>query len=161
MRAAVFSDSHEDMTLMRRMTSGLCPDAIIHLGDHASDAAALHSEFPDIPMYSVAGNNDDPGEAPATLEAELGGVRLLLTHGHLFGVHQSTERLRQYALARGCRAALFGHTHEAFADYHFGVWLLNPGKAGKRPYSPFAATFGLLTLEQGRLTWELVEMPEN
>ena len=161
MKIAVFSDTHFDTETMRRVTEKLRPDAVFHLGDMVPDARALHAAFPGIPLYHVAGNNDHDRDAEDTLEVELGGKRLLLTHGHLFSVERGTAELFQYAHARRCDAALFGHTQEAFARCRRGVWLLNPGRGGRRMPSPYPATYGVLTLEDGRMRWELVETAEN
>ena len=160
MRIAVFSDSHGNIAPMRRMAGELTPDMLFHLGDYTADAAALRQAFPDIPLYSVAGNNDYGAAEPLTLALELEGVKLVLTHGHSFGVHSGTERFLQYALARNAAAALFGHTHRAFCEQCSGVWLLNPGRAGRGLFSLSGATCGLLTLEQGQIAWELLEIPD-
>ncbi len=161
MKIAVFSDSHKDVETMRWATARVMPDTIIHLGDMVSDAKALKMTFPDIPLYMVAGNNDCGREAEDTLELELCGKRMVLTHGHLFSVEGGTAELRQYAASKKCTIALFGHTHEAFARLRHGVWLLNPGRVGRRMLSSYAATYGVLTLEDGGVRWELVEIPEN
>ncbi|MEA4824992.1 MAG: YfcE family phosphodiesterase [Clostridiaceae bacterium] len=161
MRIAVFSDSHNDIKTIRQATARVMPDMIFHLGDMVSDAKALQIAFPDIPLYRVAGNNDYGREAEDTLEVELCGKRMVLTHGHLFSVEGGTAELRQYAASKKCTIALFGHTHEAFARLRHGVWLLNPGRVGRRTLSPYTATYGILTLEDGGMRWELVEIPEN
>lgn len=62
------------------------PDAIMHLGDHVSDAEELSYALDLIDFYMVRGNCDFGAQAPETILTELGGVRLFLTHGHLFGV---------------------------------------------------------------------------
>ena len=154
MRIAVFSDSHGDLTLMREVTGAQAPDAVFHLGDYAPDARQLHEAFPDIPLYAVAGNNDYGDPAPLTLTLELEGVKLVLTHGHRLGVHAGPDRLAQYAAAQGAQAALFGHTHAAFCEQRDGIWLLNPGRAGRGLFSFSAPTCALLTLEQGSLRWD-------
>ena len=158
MRIAVFSDSHGDLRQMRRVTAAQKPDTVFHLGDYTADAEALHDLFPEIPLYSVAGNNDYRAAVPLTLTLEMEGVKLILTHGHTFGVHAGCERLLHYALEQNARAALFGHTHSAFCEEREGVWLLNPGRAADGWLSMSPASCGILTLEQGSLAWEPVNM---
>ena len=161
MRIAVFSDSHRDTAGMYLMIRRLSPDTVFHLGDLVSDAALLREAFPDIPLYSVAGNNDSLSDAPQTVTLTLEGVKLILTHGHAFGVHAGPDRLQRFAAAQGAQAALFGHTHAAFCEQRGGVWLLNPGRAGKGLFSLSPATCGLLTLAAGSLDWECIEIEEN
>ena len=161
MRIAVFSDSHRDTAGMRRMIRRLGPDAVFHLGDLVSDAVLMREAFPDIPLYSVAGNNDSLSDAPQTVTLRLEGVKLVLTHGHAFGVHAGPDRLQRYAASQSAQAALFGHTHAAFCEQRGGVWLLNPGRAGKGLFSLTPATCGLLTLAGGNLEWERLEIEEN
>lgn len=48
---------------------------------------------------------------------EIGGLRLLLTHGH------KLDRVDM----RGYDAVLYGHTHIPAKEMRDGVWLLNPG----------------------------------
>ena len=71
------------------------------------------------------------------------------------------DRLQRYAAAQGAQAALFGHTHAAFCEQRGGVWLLNPGRAGKGLFSLSPATCGLLTLAGGSLDWERLEIEES
>ena len=160
MRIAVFSDSHGDLLPMRRLTAREKPDAVFHLGDCTPDAEALHQAFPGTPLYNVAGNNDHRADVPLTMTLELEGVKLVLTHGHLFGVHAGYDRLLRYAAAQGAQAALFGHTHSAFCERREGVWLINPGRAAKGWLSMSAPSCGILTLEQGRLDWKFVSLED-
>lgn len=63
------------------------PDAAAHLGDVSRDAEALAAACPDLPLWSVSGNCDGWGaSAPDELEATLGGVKFLFTHGHRYRV---------------------------------------------------------------------------
>ena len=51
------------------------PDAIMHLGDHVSDAEELSYALDLIDFYMVKGNCDFGAQAPETILTELGGVR--------------------------------------------------------------------------------------
>ena len=77
------------------------PDAIVHLGDHVSDAEELSYALDLIDFYMVRGNCDFGAQAPETILTELGGARLFLTHGHLFGVKSGMSRLKLEADLRG------------------------------------------------------------
>ena len=122
------------------------PDAIIHLGDHDRDTAALLKSFPEIPLYNVAGNCDFAALAPNVLTVSFGPVKAFLTHGHLYHVDYSrVDSLVYAAQEAGCQLALFGHTHMPEYTEIGGVTVINPGTAGKGP----------------RLTWALIESFDN
>ena len=86
-------------------------------------------------------------------ETELGGVRLFLTHGHLFGVKSGMSRLKLEADRVGADIALFGHTHRPFLEEDGGVWYMNPGAARDGHY-------GVIEMKDGAFTCELKELPE-
>ena len=91
----------------------LRPDAVIHLGDHLEDAASMESVFSGVDFYHVPGNCDYFTNVPPSLTISLDGVRVFLTHGHLFGVKSGLTRLALEARRVGAQLALFGHTHRA------------------------------------------------
>lgn len=134
MKILVLSDSHASRHFMRRCVDHAKPDAVVHLGDYFSDAEDLSEEYPHIPFYAVPGNCDRGRgwirEAETKLEI-IGGVRFMLTHGHLHQVKMTLTRLMADARAMGVQAALFGHTHEAYCTQEEdGLWVINPGSAG-------------------------------
>lgn len=132
MKAAVFSDTHASVALMLQAARDCRPDVLIHLGDHDRDAAALRREFPDTPLYVVSGNCDHDPATPQVLVAELGEVKVLLCHGHQYGVdYGDVSRLVYAAQERGCALALYGHTHRPDRQEIGGVQVLNPGTAGQ------------------------------
>ena len=145
-KAAVFSDTHGNNTLMLEAARRCRPDVLIHLGDHDRDALELREEFPDIPLYSVCGNCDMMPLAPETDVVPLGPVKAFITHGHLYNVSRwQADWLVYAAQEQGCQIAMFGHTHSAVNEQVGGVTLINPGTAGN-----------------GReLTWALVTVFDN
>ncbi len=155
LRAAVFADTHANTARMLEAARRLRPDILIHLGDHARDAEVLRRDFPETPLYVVRGNCDIAGDAPDRLVIGLGPVKALLTHGHLYGVDRSVDRLVYAAQEEGAKLALFGHTHEALNVEIGAVQVLNPGSAGKgRPPS-----CGLVTVfDNGGIACEVKEI---
>ncbi len=132
MIAAVFSDTHTSVSRMLEAARACRPDVLIHLGDHARDAEALRREFPDTPLYVVAGNCDFAAQEPLVDIVQLGPVKALICHGHTYGVdYGDVSRLVYAAQERGCQLALYGHTHCADRQEIGGVQVLNPGTAGK------------------------------
>ena len=132
LRIAVFSDTHGNTAPMLKAVRRERPDVLIHLGDHDRDALVLREEFPDTPLYSVCGNCDLMPLAPEKLVVQLGPVKALLTHGHIYNVSRwQADSLVYAAQEAGAQIAMFGHTHRAVNDQLGGVTLLNPGTAGK------------------------------
>ena len=132
LRAAVFSDTHGNTRPMLEAARQEKADVLIHLGDYDRDALVLREEFPDTPLYSVCGNCDLMPLSPEKLVVQLGPVKALLTHGHLYGVSRwQADSLVYAAQEAGAQIAMFGHTHRAVNDQLGGVSLINPGTAGK------------------------------
>ena len=143
MKAAVFSDSHGLTNLMCEALRRCSVDVIIHLGDHDRDAQELRLEFPHIPLYSVRGNCDLASMAPDRETVQLGSVKALICHGHLYRVKYSLDSLVYAAMEAGASLALYGHTHIPDQRDIGGVRLINPGSAGtgRRPTWALIETF--------------------
>ena len=132
LKVAVFSDTHGNTAPMLKAVRETRPDVLIHLGDHDRDALPLRAEFPKTPLYSVCGNCDLMPLSPEKLVVQLGPVKALLTHGHIYNVSRwQADSLVYAAQEAGAQIAMFGHTHRAVNDQLGGVTLLNPGTAGK------------------------------
>ena len=125
------------------------PDQIIHLGDHVRDADLLAAEIT-CPVARVAGNCDLMELCNNQLILDFEGVRLLLTHGHLYGVKSNLMRLTYAAMEVGAQAALFGHTHSPLLQEHGGITLFNPGACSS--YSP---RYGVIRISGGKTSFEL------
>ena len=151
MKYLVLSDSHGNVDNMARAVEREKPDGIIHLGDCWRDAEELHELFPRLPLEQVPGNCDFFTSAPPSLTISLDGVRIFLTHGHLFGVKSGLTRLTLEARRVGAQLALFGHTHRALLEEQDGLWLMNPGACGAG-----RSDFGeIITDEHGGFTCRL------
>ena len=150
----VLSDSHGAVAPMVRAVELAKPDLILHLGDCWRDGEQLHARFPDIPLEQVPGNCDfRPGE-PAERLLVLEGKRVLLCHGHTYGVKTSLLAAGFAAEERQLDLFLFGHTHRPLVDRRGRTLFLNPGSIGRPPH-PTNAT---VTIRDGQLdgrTWWL------
>ena len=134
MKILVLSDSHAAMGFMRRCISVLKPDAVIHLGDYFDDAQALQEELSHLPFHMVAGNCDRyrcPPSAREMLCYPVGGVLMMMTHGHNYHVKTGLGALLAEARRLSALAVLFGHTHaEVCFQEEDGLWVINPGTSG-------------------------------
>ncbi len=148
MTVLVLSDSHGDVEAMARAVERTDPDLIVHLGDCWRDAEELRMLFPRIPMEQVPGNCDfRPGEAAEKL-VFWGDLRVVLCHGHTYGVKHSMMSAGYAAMEKEADVFLFGHTHRPMWDQRGRTLFLNPGSIGKG----LKPTYGVLRIEDGRVT---------
>ncbi len=152
MKILIFSDSHRSIGGMYDAIEKENPDYVIHLGDHLHDAEDIACAFQTLAILYVPGNCDYAISTPATIVREFGGVRILATHGHLFGVKSSLQRLTAEAKACSADIALFGHTHVALCQQQDDLWLLNPGSCGTVSRNP---SYGVILIENGKPVCEI------
>ena len=150
MKILVFSDSHSALRFMYSCMDAVKPDAVVHLGDHYDDGAALKEDYPGVRFYQVPGNCDRyrcaPG-IPEILICRICGVSLYMTHGHKHSVKSYLGTLLRDARASKVSAVLYGHTHvpDCYQEPD-GLWVLNPGSCGY-----FGGSAGVIQCEDGRI----------
>ena len=127
MKLLILSDTHRSLGFAYDAIEKEHPDAVVHLG------ACQEPDF-----YYVPGNCDYAPAVPQSLTLELDGVRIFVTHGHLYGVKRDLTALAGAAKDAGARLALFGHTHIQHLEERGGITLLNPGTAGRFGHSGYA-----------------------
>ena len=150
MKILVLSDSHSGLRFMNHCIEQVEPDVLIHLGDYYEDGETLREEYPELPLYQVAGNCDKyrcPPDAREILMPRIGGVQFYMTHGHRHHVKQTIDRLLKDARDWDAKVVLYGHTHvpNCYQDTD-GLWILNPGSCGY-----FGGSAGLVEVENGRV----------
>lgn len=116
MRYLVLSDSHGNIANMETAVEQERPDGILHLGDCWRDAERLAERYPDILIEHVPGNCDCRPEEPLEKLVILGDCRVLLCHGHTYGVKTSLLAAGLKAEQDRLDAFLFGHTHKPLVD---------------------------------------------
>ena len=146
MKILVLSDSHGNISRMIRAVEKEAPRMIFHLGDCWLDAERLQTYFPDIPIRQVPGNCDFRPDEPAEQLLCLEDRRILLCHGHTFGVKTSLLRAGYAAEEKDLDVFLFGHTHAPLVDLRGKTLFLNPGSIGDK----LRPTYGVLMLEHGK-----------
>ncbi|MCI9121212.1 MAG: metallophosphoesterase [Oscillibacter sp.] len=156
MKILVFSDSHGNVNHMVQAAALENPRLIFHLGDGWRDAERLQSRFPDIPLEQVPGNCDFRSSEPSELLLNIEGFRILLCHGHKYGVKQSLIGAGLAAEELNLDLFLFGHTHKPLVDRRGKTWFLNPGSIGDRA----APSYGILILEKDRINPRTVLLPQ-
>ena len=143
MRILVLSDIHGDTTsTMNALTDQPTADIILFLGDGIGAIETLEQMYPQKTFYCVAGNCDFASIEPTTRILELCGKRILMTHGHEWGVKGGLGALIAHAAEVGADIVLFGHTHkpilktlpvgEVVGEITLSrpMYLFNPGSIG-------------------------------
>ena len=127
MKVLIVSDTHgKENTLDEVLLRETPFDVLIHCGDVEGQEDYLEAAL-DCPAYIVAGNNDFFSDLPREEELWLGDYRVMLTHGHYYGVSMGTSRLEEEARARGFDIAMYGHTHRPELKIEDDLTVLNPG----------------------------------
>jgi uncharacterized protein len=127
-------------------------DHILHAGD-IGKPEILDALGEIAPLSAVRGNNDEgldwAAALPESLELDLAGVRLFMTHdaAHLPGDLAS----------RGVRLAVCGHSHKPLAEPRDGLLLVNPGSAGPRRFK-LPICLALLHLQDGQIRVEHIDL---
>ena len=147
MRILVLSDSHGCVEPMEQCVERVQPQVILHLGDCVRDAQRLEERYPDIPLLGVPGNCDYGGLDQLERLTELGGVRILMMHGHTRRVKSGPMAAIYAARECGADILLFGHTHQPVVDRSGDFWVMNPGCIGPS----VRRTYGVITLEDGKV----------
>ena len=139
MRVLIVSDTHRDNDNYFKLIETLKEiDMVIHCGDAEGSEYAI-SEAAGCETHIVMGNNDFFSDLPREIETEIGGYRVLITHGHTYCVSMGSERIKEEALLRGFDIVMFGHTHKPLIDIDEDVIAVNPGslsyprQEGRRP----------------------------
>lgn len=126
MKIGVISDSHgSEKNILEVIKKFNNVDAIFHLGDFGKDIDLLKRYVDKV--YYVLGNCDYMSEGVNELFLELEGVKILLTHGHKYGVKYTIDRLYYRALELKANLVVFGHTHIPMNIEVDGLQILNPG----------------------------------
>lgn len=142
MKILVFSDSHRSLAGMYSAIEIHQPDQVIHLGDLQRDAEEVAYAYPRLPICMVPGNCDGWTTDPLKKQITLAGKRILLSHGHLWGVKRGYEAALADARAAGADILLFGHTHRALCRrLEDGLYMMNPGTS--------RTSYGLIVIQDG------------
>ena len=150
MKLLVFSDSHRSLRGMREAVELEHPDYVIHLGDLEEDARLLAQEYPRLAVTGVPGNCDGLMFSPLQKLVTYDGIRILMSHGHIWGVKGGYGAA--IAAARKCSAhiVLFGHTHVPHCEQtENGLWVMNPGSIRD------SGSYGIIATDGDRAVCEL------
>ncbi|MBI5142117.1 MAG: YfcE family phosphodiesterase [Nitrospirae bacterium] len=151
MKILLISDTHTNTSdAVKILRAGGGFNMFFHMGDTWQDAVRIRDES-GVPMRAVSGNMDGLRVGPTVEVFALDGVRFLLTHGDMFGVHRGLRDLEAEAVRRKADVVCFGHTHAAFDEMRGERRFINPGamRYGRKSY-------GILTVVDGLIVYEAV-----
>ena len=157
MRFGVIADTHGYFQpRLWQLFGGV--DRILHAGD--IDSRAVIEALEEIaPVVAVRGNVDRgllAADYPSWCELEVEGQRLLLIHrgGRVL---QADPTLAAIVGRVRPQVVVYGHTHQARAEWEAGVYYFNPGLGG-RPRLGVQPSAGLLTVEADHIEGQIVRL---
>ena len=128
LKIIVLGDSHrctENIDLAMETLGNM--DTVIHTGDNVEDAKYIENNY-GVEVISVPGNCDgSTGDLGDEMITTIKSKKILVCHGHQYGVKKNIHRIYYRAKELGCDIAIFGHTHVPFLEKHDGIIILNPG----------------------------------
>lgn len=102
-------------------------DLLLHAGDGAGEIQRLSQGLFSHQIMAVTGNCDYISTFSAELIFTVDSWKILLTHGHLYGVKHDLTRLSRRGENLGADLVVFGHTHIPLIQRNPGICLFNPG----------------------------------
>ncbi|WP_291256466.1 metallophosphoesterase [Fusobacterium sp.] len=135
MKVLIISDSHKRLNTLINIYKKEQPDVVICAGDHSTDGEELSYLYPDSKYYIVRGNCDifDRRYEDEVI-IELEGSKILLAHGHEYGVKFSYDSIEERGKRLNCNIVIFGHTHIPYISKKDGIILFNPGAVYDNEY---------------------------
>ena len=124
----VLSDSHSYFDEALKIFEKEKPDIVIGAGDGIKDIDDLSYVHPEAKYCMVKGNCDyfDRNHNEENL-FEIDGVKIFLTHGHLYEVKRTLDTIREVGRQLKVSLVIYGHTHRAYLEENKDVTLFNPG----------------------------------
>ena len=141
MKIIVCSDSHGNYYGLQELIDRENPRYVYFLGDGERDWD--HVDLPwNTTFAAVSGNCDFMSMEPPFRKSVLGGKRIFMTHGHLYGAKQGIHGLVQQAKQFDADLVMYGHTHQQKLDQIGDTLYLCPGSmnSGEKRYAVVTIT---------------------
>jgi putative phosphoesterase len=156
MKLIVISDTHHLTTkVISELKKIKNIDKIIHLGDFVQDGKKI-SEQLSIPLVAVKGNCDF-GDIKAPLETIINvhNQKILICHGHKYGVKYGLDRLYYKALESNVDIVMFGHTHVCLNQRIENILFFNPGSP-TLPRGNSKASYGSIDVNENSVESRII-----
>ena len=120
MKVLIVSDTHgKDENLEKTVMMETPFDMLVHCGDVEGREIFIEA-LAECPCCIVS-------DLPREEEIDIDGNKVLVTHGHYYGVSMDISGVAEEAKSRNCDAVFFGHTHKPVIEEIDGVLAVNPG----------------------------------
>ncbi|MEG0075458.1 MAG: metallophosphoesterase [Eubacterium sp.] len=158
MRIGLVSDSHGNMEMLKKAVHQMGEvEAIFHLGDYTEDGLTIR-QWTEVPVFIIKGNMDIyDNEGSLFIKTEIGGKKILACHGHTAHVKNNYATLYYKALEEAVDIVIFGHTHIPMIETTEQLLMMNPGSVAL-PHFNGEKTFGILTIENGKIRGEIIPL---
>lgn len=162
MQLIVLSDSHGRSERFLRLVEFYqdTATAFLFTGDGASDAEIVLSTYPQLPLFSVRGNNDFghssvPYERVDVFQEDhTPHIAVLMEHGDALPYGSQGEALMSKVLRQKANIGLFGHTHVPYAKMENNSLVLNPGSLSY-PRGGSQASYAIIEIDSdGIIHWK-------
>jgi len=157
MRIGVVSDSHGKAEFLRRAMKQMGPiELLIHAGDYFRDALSVSREA-GIKVIAVVGNCDWHQQGPNEEEIEIEGFKILVTHGHTYGVKSGNSRLAEKLRDGKYDLIIYGHSHVPEITRLPQGYLINPGSVSI-PRGGSKRSYGIVDIGKNGLVPYICEL---
>jgi len=130
LKILIISDTHGNWKNIEQVEKREKPDKVFFLGDGAEDTLVLNQK-----CIGVLGNCDFSSKLFNDQECiEIAGKKVLLTHGHYYGVKRGLGEVVAFALREKIDIVCHGHTHIQNLEHQGGVTIFNPGSLWSGEY---------------------------
>ncbi len=154
MRILVISDVHGDTANLNKvLLTQSKAEVVIFLGDGADEVENTKASFPEKMFIMVRGNCDWGSKLPIEEVCTIEGKKIKATHGHIYNVKEAYSEIIYSAFGDKCNILLFGHTHNAFTDYHDGLYIMNPGSL-----HGYGATYGIIDITENGVVTNIINV---
>lgn len=150
MKVLIVSDTHgRDSNLEEAVLQEAPFDYLIHCGDVEGREFFIEA-LAECPCCIVAGNNDFFSDLPKEEEIVLAGKKILVTHGHYYGVSMDVYGLVDEARDRECDMVIYGHTHKPYAAKIDEILVVNPGSLAYPRQEGRNPSYAVMDAEEGK-----------
>ena len=148
MKALIVSDTHGmDSTFEKVLLQEAPVDMLIHCGD-IEGSEEYFELLSECDTYFVRGNNDFYSPLSSEVIFELKGYRVMVTHGHYYGVSMGIDWLMEEARAKNVDIVMYGHTHRPDFQQEDGLIVLNPGSLSLPRQKGRKPTYMILEIDE-------------
>lgn len=157
MRIGVVSDTHGKPEFLRKALQQMGHiDLLIHAGDHYRDALSLGKET-GLRVTAVVGNCDWDTAGPLEQVLEIEGRRILVVHGHLYGVKSGSQKLAKMLQDGSYDLIIYGHSHMPEITSLPHGYLLNPGSLAS-PRRGSKRSYGIVEIDKNKVAPFIYEL---